>query len=83
MEVKRILIGYKRFVSKAGKDTCIAHVASEYVDVPGAVGQHVRDVFMPEDMLDFLQPEYIGKEFIPTYVLNSYGYPEIVNVTFK
>lgn len=59
-----ILIGYKRFTGKNGKDYCVATVVSdcsardsEY----GMVGQKAEEIFLPASQLNYLQVSDIGK----------------------
>lgn len=79
------LMGYRRFVSKKGADTCIANVvidASEREKESGQVGQKTDEIFMPAEQVDFLKPEYIGKELVLSYDLAG-GRPYLNRVAVK
>lgn len=57
------LVGYKRFKAKNGKDYCVACVVSDFsANAIGCVGQKVEEVFMPDEMFEYLQPQHVGKE---------------------
>ena len=53
------LIGYRRFTGKNGKSYCVANVTSDFSprDVEnGAAGLAVKEVFLPDNLLDYLKP---------------------------
>lgn len=69
-----VLVGYKKFMSKKGKEYCVAEVvtdATERERQSGLVGQKVEEVFLPEDKIDFLQPSHIGKKIKFDYELSG------------
>ena len=66
------LVGFKRFKSKKGDDFCVANVVSDYsVNAVGCFGQKVEEIFLPDDLYDYLQPEHIGKEIRLDYEING------------
>lgn len=80
------LVGYKYLHSKkTDKDFCVAVVLSEFSKnekESGSVGQKVEELFMPDDLYNFLKPEHIGKEFVPSYEISN-GRAYLVGVTVK
>lgn len=59
------LIGYRRFTGKNGKSYCVANVTSDFSprDVAnGAAGLAVKEVFLPDNLLDYLKPADVDKE---------------------
>lgn len=81
------LIGYKYIHSKkSDKDFCVATVLSELSEREKhdgkAFGQKSEDIFMPDDLFNYLKPEHIGKEFVPEYSISN-GRAFLVNVTIK
>lgn len=80
------LIGYRMGTAqKTGRAYCMAYVLSEPSDRDkefGAVGQVAEKVYMPADQVDFLKPEFIGKELKFDYVLSG-GKPYLSHVTVK
>jgi hypothetical protein len=79
------LIGYRHIVSKKnGKEYCVATVVSDATarEVQnGVVGQKSEDIFLPEEQLNYLKPEHIGKELLCQYEYsNGRGYLQSVTV---
>lgn len=67
-----ILVGYSRFKSKKGVDYCVANVVSDYpASAAGSVGQKIEQIFMPDDLYDYLQPSHIGKEIKLDYEISG------------
>ena len=69
------LVGYRKFAStKNGKEDCVAQVVSDVTEREanrGFVGQKVEELFLPEDQIDVLKPEDIGKGIETTYELSG------------
>lgn len=67
-----VLVGYKRFKSKKGDDYCVANVVTDYsANATGCVGQKVEEVFMPDEMYEYLQPADVGKEIKLDYEVSG------------
>lgn len=68
--MEKKLIGYKKFTNKKGRPMCIAYVvtpfSSRQLDA-GACGCESEGVFLPDDQLDYLQPDDLGKEVSTDY----------------
>lgn len=83
----RRLLGYRKFTSKAGKETCVAVVAlppTPWEKNNGFVGENVKsDIFIPDDCISLITPDAIGKELVCDYVINDYGKPELKKVSVK
>lgn len=80
---KCTLVGFKKFKSKKGVDTCLAKVASPFspADISkGACGSDVQDVWLYDDLYDVLQPEDVGKEVKIDYNIFN-GRAFIANIT--
>ena len=59
-----LVVGYRRFVSKAGDDTLIIDVIKDATDWDikgGRVGQKVDGVFIPSSLFNKVSPDVIGK----------------------
>lgn len=60
-----VLIGYKKFKSKKNdKDYCVAVILRDTTDRErnyGAVGQTADEIFLPEEQLNYLTPDMVGK----------------------
>lgn len=80
------LLGYRKFASKKdGKNYCVATVVSDITPRDkenGFVGQKTEELFMPEDLVDYLKPEHIGKDVYVDYNISN-GRAFITNVTVK
>ena len=79
------LIGYKKGTSKKGNDYCMAtllYELSERDKQNGAVGQKVEDIFLPENQINYLKPEHIGKEIVCDYEYSG-GRGYLVGITVK
>lgn len=79
------LLGYRNIKTKAGKELTLATVVSDLSErekATGAVGQKAEDIFLPENQVNALKPEHIGKEFIPTYEVSN-GKAYLVNFAIK
>lgn len=78
------LVGYRRFTSKKkNKDYCMAtvvHDLSERDISNGCVGQKMEEVFMPEELTEYLNPSHIGKEVKLEYELSN-GRAYLVNLS--
>lgn len=79
------LVGYRRFTSKKGVETCIASVIQDANDrdkASGFVGQKVDEIFIPAEQVDDLKPEHIGKELVMSYDMSG-GRPYLTRVAVK
>lgn len=79
------LVGYKKFVSKKGKEFCVANVVSPYTDRDierDCVGSKVEEIFMPDNMCNFFSPSDIGRELDLSYEING-GRAYLCGVAFK
>ena len=66
------LVGYSRFKSKKGVDYCVANVVTDYSsNAAGSVGQKVEQIFMPDALYDYLQPQHVGKEIKFEYEISG------------
>lgn len=64
------IVGYKRFKSKKGQDLCIATVVSPYSQRDldrGCVGSRSEDVFLPDSLVNMLEPKHIDKNVEISY----------------
>lgn len=67
-----ILVGFKRFKSKKGDDFCVANVMTEYPkSAVGCCGSKVEEIFVPDELYDYLQPEHIGRELKLDYDISG------------
>lgn len=60
-----VLVGFRRFTSKKGKDCCIATIlrdATEREKQYGAIGQVAEDLFLPDSQYNYLTEKSVGKE---------------------
>jgi len=81
------LLGYRKFAGKkdASKTYCVATVASELTDrdrTNGYVGLKVEEIFMPDEFVDFLKPEHVGKNLVIDYNVSG-GRAYVQNVVVK
>ena len=66
------LVGYKRFLSKKNKNYCVANILMPYGPrEDGCVGEKLEEIFMPDEMYDFLNPKHIGHEVKLDYEING------------
>lgn len=68
------LIGYRRFSSKKGQPFCVALIqeeCSQRENERGVFGSRVDEVFLPEDMVDFLEPKHIGHDVKLGYTISN------------
>ena len=80
-----VLVGYHKFTSKKGKDFCVASVVKDLSprdQAFGYIGQKTEEIFMPDDQLNMLKPEDIGKELILDYDMSD-GRAFLISVTVK
>ena len=79
MNTKKIL-GFRKFVSKTGKPTCIVQVAVPYTDreiEKGACGTKVEEVWIPEQFQHLFNAQAVGKNALIIYEVvgkNAYVY---------
>lgn len=83
--MKKIL-GYRKFISKKGVNTCIVDVMTDYNQRDkqnGAVGNKVEQIWVFGDELQVkIQPNCIGREFVGQYdVVGSNAY--LIGVEIK
>lgn len=67
---EKIIIGYRKFTSKAGKSCCIVNVLSEYSQFDmehGAYGQTAEEVFIPAEYHSLINKDAVGKPCVFTY----------------
>lgn len=80
------LVGYRNFVSKKnGKEYCVASVVSDLTErdrANGAVGNKVEEIFLPEDLTNYLKPDMVNKEVTLDYELSN-GRAYLVNLSVK
>ena len=68
------LIGFKRFLSKKGSNLCIANVVRDCTTREcerGSVGQTMDEIFVPDHLYDYLQPEHVGKDIDLVYEMSG------------
>lgn len=69
------IVGFKRFTSKAGKDFCVANVVTPYTDREkernNCNGNKVQEVFLPDELYNYLGESDIGKECRLDYELSG------------
>lgn len=68
------VLGYRNVKTKKGNELTLVTVISDLTErekAMGAVGQKSEDIFLPEDKLNSLKPEHIGKEFVPSYEISG------------
>lgn len=59
------LVGFKRFENKKGKTLCVANIETPFnpaENARGSYGVEVQGVFMPDDQVNLLTEQDIGKE---------------------
>lgn len=65
------LVGFKRFTAKKnGQSMCVANIVRPYNPAEnsrGSLGSEVKEVFMPQDQIDYLVAEDIGKDVELSY----------------
>lgn len=75
---KSTLVGFKRFKSKKGNDLCVASVSTPFSpadNARGCYGDDVQSVFLPDNLIDYLQPEDVGKKVQLSYnIANGRAY---------
>lgn len=80
-----LLIGFRKFKSKAGNDCCIVNLLDDFTafDVQhGACGQKVDEVFIPESSHSLIIPSRIGSYCDLEYGAGAYGKPAVVGIRF-
>lgn len=69
------LAGYRKFTSKKNnKNYCIAfllHDIGEREMQAGFVGQKIEELFLPDNYVDVLKPDDVGKQVIIDYEVTS------------
>lgn len=79
------IVGFKRFESKKGKNCCMMSVVEPYSkkdNERGYFGSSVQDLFMPDDLYDFLEEKHIGHDVQLDYKINQ-GRAYLEDVTVK
>lgn len=64
MKNEKILLGIKKFTSKAGKDFAVLQIAEPFVQREvdsGCVGSRVSEIFCPDDLRSQVDTLVIGK----------------------
>ena len=85
--MKAKLVGYKRFKSKKGNDLCVANVEVPFTPAEnsrGSIGSDVQSVFLPDNKLDLLKEDDIGKNVDLVYsIVNGRAFLEDFIVSSK
>lgn len=84
--IEKILIGYRKFTSKAGKACCIVSLESDYSEFDiqhGAFGKKCDDVFLPEDCHGLVTVDKIGKTCFLSYGEGYNGTPRVTGIEFQ
>lgn len=74
-----VLVGVSKFTSKAGKPFTVAFLSQDFNPADtakGCFGQKIEQIFVPEEQLDYLKPEDLGKEITMDYVFYN-GSPRV------
>lgn len=80
-----LIVGYRRFISKAGEDTLICDVIKDSTDWDisgGRVGQKVDGIFIPKSLFDKFEPSVVGKILVVSGEPNGRFF-NITDVAFK
>ena len=71
---KSILVGYKRFKGRNGKDYCVANIMTDYSKRElqyENYGRKVQEIFLPDDLYNYLEEKDIGKAVGLGYEING------------
>lgn len=71
---KSVLVGFKRFKGKNGKDYCVANIVTEYSERESALnnfGSKVQEIFLPDEFYNYLEIKHIGKSVQLGYEING------------
>lgn len=70
----KILVGVKRFTSKAGKNCEVMIIQSEFTPrmaSDGCFGYNVEELFVPDNKVGFLKPGDIGHRIVIDYEISN------------
>lgn len=71
---KSLLVGYKRFKGKNGKDYCVANIVTDYSEREvkyDNFGRKVQEIFLPDEFYNYLEVKHIGKSVELGYEING------------